>query len=432
MIVAKIGGSCISDSNDLKKVVVLVAKLRENGDTLILVISALRGVTNDLIALQSQAIGGEANISKLSDRHFEALQGLSPVIQVKAWEDIRRLLKEVDECLSEISTMQRAEAKTTDALQAYGEKLATTIIAYYLKDAGIDAKPLWGAAAGMISTPVFSDGILLKESASKIRDLFLGAKYIPVVAGFFGESEAGDVVILGRGASDYVATFISAALRALVVLYKDVDGIMTADPKAVTEARIVEKVSYTDAVELAYFGLKVINEKAIIPAWRANIPIRITNMDHPDAPGSTISSEGDATIISRKTGVAMIDLLNSDLEDDATITELLRCTSVKPILFSKISRSDYRLVIDEKDEAKIISKIKTAPNLVSKVDKNIELIIAIGSELPALGTSEILSSLGGIDVKEFHRSHRRDRVILMVAKDDTTTAMARLHAFLVK
>ncbi len=264
------------------------------------------------------------------------------------------------------------------------------------------------------------------------KDLFLGAKYIPVVAGFFGESEAGDVIILGRGASDYVATFISAALRAPVVLYKDVDGIMTADPKVVTEARIVEKVSYADAVELAYFGLKVINEKAIIPAWRANIPIRITNMDHPDAIGSMISSEGDATIISRKTGVTMIDLLNSDLESDATITELLRGTSVKPILQSKISRSDYRLVVDEKDEATIISLQKTAPNLAGKVDKNIELIIAIGSRLPALGTGEILSSLKGIDVKEFHRSHRRDKVVLVVAKENSAAAMAKLHTFLVK
>jgi len=427
LIVAKIGGSCLNTKDDIRRTIELVEKVEEKP---ILVVSAFKGVTDELIAQARNALTASFDIKKIEKLHYDFIEDLSPSMKAKTEKRVRALLKELRETLLEVSYRQELSPSNKDRIVSYGEKLVTVVVAAYLTDSGFKAKALWGSDAGIVTNSNFGNASILDESTRLIRER-LDTSYVPIVAGFFGKDKEGRIVTLGRGSTDYIATFIAATLNCEVTLFKDVDGLMTADPKIVKTASVIEKINYLDALELACYGSKVIYEKAVIPAMKAHIPIKITNFYSPTR-GTTICDEGEATAISSLANVATVNLLGYPNMASLIAPLLLELSAldIHPLLLTKASRDEISMVMKE-SEAEIaqttIRKIDKNTNI--KVEEEFGLVTAIGSKVREKGTSSVSKFLfsKGIDINAIDRSASGRNLCVLVNKDDVPPATQALH-----
>jgi len=429
----KIGGSCLSNKNDIRRTVEIVERNMENGVKPVLVVSALKGVTDKLLAQAQNALTASFDLKKIEKLHYEFIEDLSPHMKEKAQRRVKALLGELGKLLLRVSSSHALSPSGKDEIVSYGEKLATEIVAAYLNDSGFEAKPLWDRDAGIITNCNFGNGSILDESKDLIREK-LHTPYIPVVAGFFGRDKEGRIVTLGRGGSDYIATFIAAALQCEVVLFKDVDGLMTADPKIVKTASTIEKINYFDALELAHYGSKVIYEKSVIPAMKTKIPIKITNFYNPSKE-TTICDEGEETAVSSLTNVARVNIFSyPDVTNVITSLLLeLGALDMRPLLLTKASRYGISLVIKE-DEADIAQTIirKIDKNADVKVERKLGLITVIGSKVREKGITRVSRFLYDkrINVHAIERSASGKNLCVIVDKNDVQTATEVLHDYL--
>ena len=381
MIVAKIGGSCLSSEDGIRRTIEYVKEWKRENERPIVVVSALKGITDELLSQAENALKGHFDLKNIEDQHYKSLKGLTSIIKEETKKRVDILLKELKESILRVTDLHDLRPNDRDRIVTYGEKLATEIVAAYLTNSGIEAKPLWDRDAGIITNSNFGNASILDRSVPLIKRK-LDTTYVPVVAGFFGKDEDGKIATLGRGGSDYTATFISAALGCPVTLFKDVDGLMTADPKIVEKASIIDKINYVDALELARYGAKVIYEKAVIPAMEAQIPIKITNFFKPSE-GTTICNEGEANAISSISNIVKIDLYFSSekLSMISCILSEFEALDVNPLLLSKVSRCGFSIVVKQ-SEADLIQRT------IRKVDQNAEIEKEVGiGMVAALGSN---------------------------------------------
>lgn len=196
---------------------------------------------------------------------------------------------------------------------SYGERLAIQIASGYLSAEHFANSPLADIEAGLITDSRFGNATILDESYQLVRNK-MQSTALPIVAGFFGRDKAGRIATLGRGGTDYVAAFIAAALRCDCVLLKDVEGIMSADPKIVNNPRLLAEVDYPTAMELAHYGSKVIFEKAIAPAVKSGITIRVTSFLNPSQGTSIREGAGKAIAVSLLKNVAGVRVSGPDVQ----------------------------------------------------------------------------------------------------------------------
>ena len=169
--------------------------------------------------------------------------------------------------------------------------MCAKIVAAKLSKDGLPARAYNAWDIGMITDGHFGHAEPLASSYALIKEAIATINEVPVITGFIGKTEAGDVTTLGRGGTDYTASIIGAAIGAEAIqIWKDVDGIMTTDPRIVPEARVVPELAFEEACELAYFGAKVLHPKTIMPAMKAHIPVEVRNTFKPELPGTTIVS----------------------------------------------------------------------------------------------------------------------------------------------
>lgn len=242
----------------------------------VLVVSAMQGVTDALLALAN-----DVQIAALAGRHQEVIDAL----------DIDCDLASL---FAELAAAARRERslRTQDLIVSFGERFSAQLVAAALQGAGIDAvavdaRELIETDDHFTSATVAFAPTNAKITAALAPIIERGA--IPVVTGFIGATANGETTTLGRGGSDYSVSIVAAALGAREIwIWKEVDGIMTADPRVVSEAALLSEISYDEAAEMSYFGAKVLHPKTMIPAVAACIPIRMRNTFRPDAPGTVI------------------------------------------------------------------------------------------------------------------------------------------------
>src|SRR5208283_4528745 len=189
--------------------------------------------------------------------------------------------------------LRELSARTLDAISSLGERLSAPLVSLAVRELGFASEPV--VATELVVTDEFHGGAeplmeLTREKAqAKLRPL-LEKKIVPVVTGFMGATSKGQLTTLGRGGSDYSATILGAALDAdEVIIWTDVDGVLTADPRLVPEAKTISEISYREAAELAFFGAKVLHPKTLKPVMQAAIPVWIRNSFAPERPGTKIS-----------------------------------------------------------------------------------------------------------------------------------------------
>jgi len=291
MKVMKFGGTSVGSPDSL----LLVKKIVENEpEPVIVVVSALSGVTDRLLLAADFALNGNSGYKPLLDeiiaRHEEIIETrvTSPDAILEVVQKTQQLYDDLRNILRGVYLIGDLSQKTSDKIVSYGERLSSLIISKVIGGA-----QLYDATEFIKTNRQFSSHIPdLARSNELIRKTFseMPPPHVAVVPGFISSScEDNDITNLGRGGSDYTAAIIAAAMNASVLeIWTDVDGFMTADPRIINSAYVIDELSFTEAIELSNFGAKVIYPPTIFPVFHKNIPIYVKNTFHPDAEGTRI------------------------------------------------------------------------------------------------------------------------------------------------
>ncbi len=292
MKVLKFGGSSVGSAESILSVKRIVEAQTE---PVIVVVSALGGITDQLIRTSQLAVNGDVayltSYAEMSQRHHSMIDAVIP-----AGPSREALIRNVDAHLEELRSIFQGvylirdlSPKTQAAIVSYGERLSSRIVATL-----IDGAQLYDSRA-FIKTEVKGGRSLLASDLTNrlVRETWKTLPKVSLVPGFIStDAESGEVTNLGRGGSDYTASIIAAALDASVLeIWTDVDGFMTADPRVISSAYVIPELSYVEAMELCNFGAKVVYPPTIYPVCIKNIPILIKNTFNPDAPGTIIKKE---------------------------------------------------------------------------------------------------------------------------------------------
>jgi bifunctional aspartokinase / homoserine dehydrogenase 1 len=299
--VAKFGGTSVGSPERIRAVARLVAAEREaHPDARLAVVSsAMGGVTDRLLAAlrAAEARTGEhrAILEDLRQQHAEALSDLAREADRDAIRDaLDAVFAETEELLQGVALLREATPRAADAVASAGERLSVPLVAAALRAIGLDAVAL-DARTFVRTDDAFGEAAVDFEATGPlIRDAFeaVPQEAVAVVTGFLGATEDGVTTTLGRSGSDYTATIIGAALDAEeVVIWTDVDGVLSADPRIVPDAFTLEHLSYREAGELAHFGAKVLHPHTMRPLERAGIPLRIKNTLVPEGEGTRILAD---------------------------------------------------------------------------------------------------------------------------------------------
>ena len=300
--VMKFGGTSVGDATCIARTAQIVAKAARKNPCVV-VVSAMSGVTNRLIEAARKAANGDATegahlTNVLRSQHAAAVEALiaEPKERQSVVQKLDGVLAEARRLCDGTALLRELSPRTLDEISSLGERLSAPIVAAALVTLGLRSESI--DATELIVTDAFHGGAephmeLTREKAQARLRALLAQGIVPVVTGFIGATAEGKLTTLGRGGSDYSATILGAALDASeVVIWTDVDGVLTADPRLVPEARTIPVISYREAAELAYFGAKVLHPKTLNPVMQAGITVWIRNSFAPERPGTKITPEG--------------------------------------------------------------------------------------------------------------------------------------------
>jgi aspartate kinase len=303
-LVLKFGGTSVGSADAIRQAAAIVAGLRQQGHDLLVVSSAMSGVTDLLLAGAQAAEGGRAAevasaTAAIRARHTDAAAALiaDSAERAAVLGVIEERLAKFGRLADALAVLGEASPRALDAVASLGERMSVPLVAAALRAQGVPAQAI--DATELVRT----DGVFQSAAPqmAETRDLsqarvlpLWAAATTPVVTGFIGATATGVVTTLGRGGSDYSAAILGAALDADEVwIYTDVDGVLTADPRVVPEARSLDVLSYREMSELAYFGAKVLHPKTIRPSLEKGIPLRIKNTFRPAHPGTLVVGQSD-------------------------------------------------------------------------------------------------------------------------------------------
>ena len=317
MIVMKFGGSSIADAERIRHVAEIV-KVRLDRRP-ILVLSAMGDTTDHLLEAGEKALKvGLVSMEKIEAPYLKTVADLG--LGGEAQLLVRPLLQELKNLLMGISLIRELTGKTKDYLVSFGERLTVRIVAAHFVSLGIKAVAVDAWDGGFVSDSNFTSAELAEKCWKLIPAKLMAPAnegVLQVITGFVAKDGNGNITTLGRGGSDLTATMIAASCGAEEVqIWKDVDGILTADPRIVKGARVVESVSYEAAAELAYYGAQVLHPRAMLPCMKTGTTVLVKNSYNPEAPGTRIvPSTGAKTnpiqsITSRK-NVTLVDIVSS-------------------------------------------------------------------------------------------------------------------------
>jgi bifunctional aspartokinase / homoserine dehydrogenase 1 len=457
--VMKFGGTSVGDAVCIARTAQIVAQ-GAGEKACIAVVSAMSGVTNRLIEAANQAQTGNARqavyvMDTLRTEHDTALLNLT-----KKEEERERVRKQLDEVLGEgrrlcegTALLRELTPRTLDAISSLGERLSAPLVALAVQELGLPSEAI--EATELIVTDGFHGGaepqMDLTREKSQARILPLLEKgIVPIVTGFIGATVGGQLTTLGRGGSDYSATILGAAIGAdEVIIWTDVDGVLTADPRLVSQARTIPVISYREAAELAYFGAKVLHPKTLKPVAQAAIPVWIRNSFQPQQLGTKITPEGrsigggvkaltairDVTLISVGgpgiVGVPDVVGRTFSTTSDVRANVLLisQSSSQNDICFI-VSAADAQITVEamKKEFAKDLAH-QTVEHIT--VDPNIAIVAVVGENMR--GTPGVagrtFNSLGrqSVNIIAIAQGSSETNISFVIEEKDVKTALLALH-----
>jgi aspartate kinase len=362
-------------------------------------------------------------------------EGYSPVVVVSAMGRKGQPYA-TDTLLSLIDDKFKNSNKLAqDLLMCCGETISSVVMSSCLYDAGIDAMPLMGGQAGVITDNNFTDASCIDVKPKKILELISQGR-VPVVTGFQGISESGYLTTLGRGGSDTSASILGVALKAEAIeIYTDVDGIMTADPRVVENANLIDVISYYEVFQLADKGATVIHPKAVEIAMEGNIPIFIKNTMN-DCKGTLINNFGDKQNERIMTGITsqknrvQISISASDNEGNSKYKNVLDLAAANKISLDLINifPGEQIFTINQKDKDILVSVLNNAKLKYSLID-NCSKIAVIGSKMKGIPgvMAKIIKALSDNCIEVLQTADSHMTIWCLVHSNNEKDAINVLH-----
>ena len=458
LCVMKFGGTSVGDAACIARAAAIV-KSAASEDSVAVVVSAMSGVTNRLIDAAHHAEAGEAEfatklVDELRKQHTKALEALvrNSARSAEADRNLSHVLAELERLLQGTALLKELTPRALDAISGMGERLSAPLLAAALNELGVSSVAV-SATDVIVTDPHHGRAEPLmdrtRERAEKILRPLLKKGVVPVVTGFIGATVEGVPTTLGRGGSDYSATILGAALGAQeTIIWTDVDGVKTADPKLVPEARTIDEISYNEAAELAYFGAKVLHPNTLRPVTAAGVPVWIRNSFAPEQPGTKItargSSNGGVKALTAIRGVTLITVggpgivgLPDVLARSFAATAALR-TNVLFVSQSS-SQNDICFVISSADEKGTVEALREAfaPEIAEQTvehvssNSSIAIVAVVGENMHGIPgiAGRTFSALGreAINIIAIAQGSSEYNISLVVEANAMQHAMLTLH-----
>ena len=457
MQVLKFGGSSVGTSGAISKMIAIV-KARVQTKPSIVVVSAISGVTDQLILLgQTAAQGNEAYqtmIQSLRQKHEDAVLALLPTAQqASGLSMVKALIQEIESHCASIFNESVLTLRMQDCLMSYGEILSSKIIAAAFDAKGIDQ--VWLDSRWMIKTnSAYSNAVLDKALTNQsIQQYFANPSNqhaLYIAPGFIASDAAGHTTTLGRGGSDYSGAIYAAAINASVLeIWTDVSGMMTADPRIVNNAKEIPRISYHEAMELSHFGAKIIYPPTILPVMQANIPLWIKNTFEPEHPGTLIENESPKDIsvirgISSIKDICLLSLEGAGMVAIPGFTKRLFDALAKKqisIIIITQSSSEHSISIGVSVQDTHLAKIAVDAEFEEEInaqllepliiEKELSIIAIVGAQMRNhTGISgKMFGALGrnGINIRAIAQGSSEKNITAVIAVQDVRKAINVLH-----
>ena len=404
----------------------------------VVVLSAMGDTTDFLLEAADCALDGKIEIDRIEKLHLDTARELGVDSAC-----VESLLAELKQLLTGISMIRELTKRTRDYLVSFGERMSVRLMASHLKTLGIGAAFFDAWDIGIVSDSNFTKAELLDEVWQTIPDALKSycegsCEEIPIVTGFIAKDKKGEITTLGRGGSDLSATIIGAALGVNEIqTWKDVDGIMTADPRICAAARTVPEVTYEEAQELAMFGAQVLHPRSMQPCLKSGVPVRVKNSYNIQSAGSIIVKEHslvreDVCAITSVKHVTLIDIVSAGMLGAAgflahVFNQFLKWNvSVDLIATSEVSVS---LTVNTKaDLSGLVEDISRVAQVGLRGGKSIVSIICDSSKASGI-LSRGLSALSaaGINAQMISQGASKVNVSIVVDDEQCDTAVRTLH-----
>ena len=442
MIVSKFGGTSVADAAAITRTAEIIRGRRARQP--VVIVSALGGVTNDLLALAERAVQGELltamqAVEALRRRHFETADKLLGADADELCAEMSVMFDELANLAGALSVLGHLTPRSLDSIAATGELLSSQIVVAAYNKLGLDAS-LVDARQVVVTDDAYTKAAPQPEaiqSAARETILPLLREHrIPVLGGFVGATANGITTTLGRGGSDYSAALVGAALDAEAIeIWTDVDGMLTADPRVVDGARLIEQIRFDEASELASFGAKVLHPSTIAPAVRRGIPVYVYNSLRPSGAGTRITFEAPrrpVSAIAGKRGTTIVKVRSSRMLLShgflRTIFEVFERhrTSIDVVATSEVSVS---VTVDQTERLDaILVDLATLGDVSVERSRGIIAIVGAGMSDDTSTMAVALEALRGITVHMLSLSATGINFTLIVDANDVAPAMRRLHA----
>lgn len=456
MRVLKFGGSSVANAGNINKIVSIL-KERIQKEKLVVVVSALGGITDALINSVALASTGDElykeELHHIENRHLEMVKELIPISQQsRLLSLVKKHCNEIEDICNGVFLLQELTSRTRDRVMSYGELLSSQIISAKFQSEGFENK--WVDARKIIVTNSHYEHAVVdfELTNEKVRNYFSNSdESFFLVPGFIASDTKGITTTLGRGGSDYTASIIAAALDASALeIWTDVSGMMTADPRLVSTAKIIPHILYREAMELSHFGAKVVYPPTIQPVMRKNIPVWVKSTFAPNDFGTLIenntSIKNDSSIrgISSINKIALLSLEGSGMAGipgfSKRLFETLANEEINVILITQSSSEHSICVAVEEasaDKAKAavdeafsfeIERLKVEPLII---ERNLAIIALVGDKMKSHpGVSgKMFSALGrnGINVRAISQGSSERNISAVIATKDVKKAVNVLH-----
>ena len=458
-IVMKFGGTSVATGENIRRVANIVAESVQKDYRVVVVISALAGITNQLVEEADQAKKkSEKQIQeftkKLVEKHVATVTKaiVNRNIQKEVEQIIKKTVDELEKVLTGICYVGEITPKSRDYVLSFGERLAAPIVWGALRDLKLQTQFFTGKEAGIVTDENFGEArplmnVTTHQVKQRIEPL-LEKKVIPVITGYIAATQDGIVTTLGRGGSDYSATILSVALSADEVwIWTDVDGIMTTDPKIVQSARRLPELSYGEAAEMAIFGAKAMHPSALEPVIEAHIPVRIRNVFNSENHG-TLIADGKADkstevvkAVAMIKDVAMINIRGAAMVGApgsySKVFGVLGKNNINIMMVSTaVSEANISLIIRRNLLGRALSTLEIAllgRGLVSEItsEDDVCVIAAMGANMKGtLGVaSRIFTAIAkkGINIRMIAQGSSELNISFVVKEKDGEAAVRAIH-----
>lgn len=454
MKVLKFGGTSVKNAENIAKVISITQKKLEK-DKILVVVSALGGVTNLLIEAGEKASTGDSTyatvLKDIETRHIETIKGLiTSSKQDQVIGEVKNTLNELSNLLHGIYLIREFSLRSYDLVVSFGERLSAFIVSEAFKEKNIRSS--FVDARDVVKTDKnFGHAKVNFEATNKlIKEKIGNCDQLYVATGFIGSTKENETTTIGRGGSDYSGAIFAAALDATILeIWTDVDGMMTADPRKVKRAFPISNMTYSEAMELSHFGAKVLEPRTVIPAMGKNIPVHIKNTFNPDAEGTLITATSIKNL-NRVQGISSIDevslitvqgsgmigevgismrLFQAIARDKINVILITQGSSEHSITFAVLPKDANKAKELLREEFKMELQVGLIDNII--VEDNLTVIAAVGENMKSIpGVSgKFFNTLGknGINVAAIAQGASELNISVVVSATDRNKALNSLH-----